>query len=161
MFTSSALAESPFKLTVVPSSSKPPTQGITIAKDKPREFYVILTNESKDAQAVFEYWNSWGYQNVSFQFTTEAGEKFTASKRSQFFTVNFPSTFLIMPGEHLFYPIKLDQEWEIKPDFKKEGETKISLKAIYQVTATPEATEHKVWLGRVESKVYELTVRHW
>jgi len=156
-----AFAKSPFTLAVVPSNSESKTQSITIAKDKPREFYVILTDASKEARAVFQKWNSWGYQNVCLEFTTEDGKKFIVSMREQDFTRNFPGTFLIQPGEHQVYPIKLDEKWEITPNLTTDGETKVTLKAIYRVPPTPEATEHKVWVGRVESKEYNFTLHHW
>jgi hypothetical protein len=151
----------PFTVTVVPSRSSSQARSISIADDKPGEFYVILTNTSKDAQPVFEYWNSWGYQTVSFEFTMPDGRKVVVSKRPQIFTRNFPSTFLIPSGEHQVYAIRLDKEWETRPKFAADAETQISLKAIYEVKVTPEATEHKVWTGRVESKTYNLTLRHW
>ncbi len=121
----------------------------------------MLTNASKDAQPVFEYWNSWGYQNVSFEFTMPDGKKLVVSKRPQDFTRNFPSTFLIPVGEHRVYAIRLDKQWETRPELAADAETQITLKAIYQVTATPESSEHKVWSGRIESKPYNFTLRHW
>jgi len=74
--------------------------------------------------------------------------------------VNFPGTFLVPPGEHRVYAIRLDHEWETKPALGGDPETPITLKAIYEVTVTPEATEHKVWTGRVESKPYNFTLRY-
>ena len=38
-----------------------PLPGTKIAEKQPDEFYVVLTNVSKEAQLVWEYWNSWGY----------------------------------------------------------------------------------------------------
>jgi hypothetical protein len=51
-------ATEPFTLTIVPSESSPQGQSISMADDKAQEFYVVLTNSSKDPQPVFEYWNS-------------------------------------------------------------------------------------------------------
>jgi hypothetical protein len=154
-------AAAPFALTVVPTRSSPEVRSIVIADHKPDEFYVVLTNASRDAQPVFEDWNSWGYQNVSFEFTMPDGRKLVVSKRDQSFTRNVPSTFLIPRGEHRVYAIRLDKQWETRPKLSADAETLLTLKAIYQVTATPEATEHKVWTGRIESKTYNFTLRHW
>lgn len=153
-------AAEPFTLAVVPSRSSPQARSITMADDNPDEFYVVLINTSKDAQPVFEYGNGWGYQNVSFEVATPEGMKVVVSKRIQVFTVNFPSTFLIPSGEQRVYAIRLNKQWETRPTLAADAETQITLKAIYQVTATPEATEHKVWPGRIESKTYNLTLRH-
>jgi hypothetical protein len=43
----------------------------------------------------------------------------------------------------------------------KSDEMAIKLKAIYEVSATPEATQYKVWTGRLESHIYSFTLRQW
>ena len=132
-----------------------------MAHDKAREFYVVLTNLSAKPQAVFEDWNSWGYQTISFEFTTRAGQKIVVSKREADFVRNFPSTFLIQPGEHQVFAIRLDKYWEAKPALPKANEMPINLKAIYQVSPTPEATKAGLWTGRIESHDYNLSLRQW
>lgn len=153
----------PFTLTVVPSRSSPQGRSITIADDKASEFYVVLTNVSKDTQRVFEYWNSWGSRTVSFEFTTPDGKKVVISKGDEVWTMNFPSTFLIPRGEHQVYAIRLDKRWETRPKLTADADakTQITFKAIYRVTDTPEATKQKVWTGRIESKTYDFALQHW
>ena len=126
--------------------------GIRMAKNKPREFYVVITNVSGGPQSIWQYWNSWGYQAISFGLTTADGKKFVLSKKQEAFTVNFPSTFVVQPGEHQVYPIKLD-EWETHPALPKTDEMPITLKAVYEVSTTPEASQYKVWTGRLESRI--------
>ena len=96
-----SVQKSPLFLSVVPETSHGEPFGSTIemAHGKPRDFFVVLTNVSAERQAVWEYWNSWGYQTVSFELTTEDGKKFVVSRRQEEFTRNFPSTFLIERGE--------------------------------------------------------------
>jgi hypothetical protein len=89
--------KAPFTLAIVPSKSSSDARSITLAEKQPDEFYVVLTNVSKEAQLVWEYWNSWGYQTLSFEITLSTGQKTIVSKRPEVFTVNFPSTFLISP----------------------------------------------------------------
>ena len=153
----------PFSLSIVPETSRGEGFGssIEMAHDKPREFYVVLTNSSSEPQAVGEDWNSWGYQTVSFELTNVDGKKFYVSRRPGIFTVNFPSTFLISPGEHQVYAIRLDQWWETQPPLPKTDETDIMLKAIYEVPPTPEAEQYKVWTGRLESRTYNFKLRQW
>lgn len=110
---------------------------------------------------MWEYWNSWGYQNVSFELTTTDGKKFIVSKRQEEFTRNFPSTFLIESGEHQVYAIRLDESWETHPSLPKLDGVHITLKAIYKVAPTSEAVQFKVWTGRLESRSYNLTLRQW
>ena len=151
-------AAEPFTLAVVPSQRSPHERYIIMSANSPEEFYVVLTNTSKDAQAVFESWNSWGYQNVFFEFTTPAGKRVVVSKRPHDFSWDTPSTILIPPGEHQVYAIRLDKRWETRPVLTADAEMQITLRAIYQVTADPKATQHKVWIGRVESKIYNLNL---
>ena len=151
----------PFSLGVVPSTSHGEGGSITMAHNQPRDFYVVLTNVSKEPQAVWENWNSWGYQTISFEFTTADGTKIAISKRQHGFTRNGPSTFLIQPGEHQVFTIRLDNEWSAHPMLSKAVEMPITLKAIYEVSPTPEVTQYKVWTGRLESSRYKFILRQW
>jgi hypothetical protein len=156
-----SVQKSPFSLSIVPETSHGEQFGssIEMAHDKPRAFYVVLTNVSSEPQAVWEYWNSWGYQTISFELTTVDGKKFLVSSRQEGFTRNFPSTFLIEPGEHQVYAVHLDQRWETHPALPKTDEMLITLNAVYEVSATPEAAQYKVWTGRVESRTYNFKLR--
>jgi hypothetical protein len=158
-----SILKSPFSISVVPESSHGDRFGssIEMAHNKPRDFYVVLTNVSSEPQEVWESWNSWGYQTVSFELTTLDRKKFVVSRRPQTFTTNFPSTFLVEPGEHQVYPIRLDERWDTHPALSKADETPITLKAIYEVPPLPEAARYKVWTGHLESRTYELKLRQW
>ena len=149
-------SRSPFSLSIVPGIG-----GITMAKNKPREFYVVITNVSGGPQSIWQYWNSWGYQAISFELTTADGKKFVLSKKQEEFTRNFPSTFVVEPGEHQVSPIKLDERWETHPALPKTDEMPITLKAVYEISTTPEASQYKVWTGRLESHGYNFSLRQW
>ena len=158
-------AEVPFALTVVPSQSSEHERRIGVraeadkdphqAKMFPGPLYVVLTNTSKESQPVFRTSNSWGFDNVSFEITTADGKKLVASMRMQTFTVNFPGTFLIPVGEQKVYAIRLDEQWEVKPQALAFGLQDVTIKAIYEVKETKDSKEQKVWSGRVESKPYQ------
>jgi hypothetical protein len=145
----------PFTLTVTPSYSGDQRQGIYMGNDNKRSFDVVLTNTSKVPQPVWETWNSWGYQTVSFQITTTKGGVCTVRVKPHVFTRNFPSVFEIAPGESQVYPIVLDEKWETDPKLEKLNERIITLKAVYQVSKDPQAAEDHVWCGKVESKAYQ------
>lgn len=147
-------AAAPFALTVVPSLSRPKVKSIAFGNDK--DFYVVLTNTSKEPQSVFEAWNSWGFAAVSFELMMPDGKKILVSRGTEDWPRNFPSTFLIPPGEHQVYVIRLDKRWKTRPELT--GDIQIKLKAIYHVEVTKESTQHKVWTGRVESRLYDLTL---
>ncbi|HJZ80765.1 MAG TPA: hypothetical protein VKD91_10480 [Pyrinomonadaceae bacterium] len=152
-------AKPPFTLSIVPSTSSTEARSITIAEKQPREFYVVLTNVSMESQPVWESWNSWGYQILSFEFTMSDGKKIVVSKRPQNFTRNFPSTFLILPAEYQVYPIRLDKDWDTDPKLSTIAEMAVTVKAIYEVSITSESKRYRVWSGRVESGSYMFTLR--
>lgn len=116
---------------------------------------------SGEHQVVWESWNSWGHQTISFEVTTVNGKKFLLSRGPEDFTKNNPTTFAVQPGEHQVYPIQLDKWWVSNPAFPKTDEMPITLKAIYQVSPTREVSEQKVWTGRIESRTYHFTLRQW
>jgi hypothetical protein len=138
---------SPFVVSIVSGRS----DGLTMAKDNAREFYVVLTNVSTKPQPVFEYWNSWGYEAISFELTTTDGEVFALTTRSRDFDINRPSTFIVAPGEDQVFAVRFDGSWQVQPALPTKAEMPITLKAIYSVTDTPEAAKYGVWTGRVES----------
>ena len=145
----------------------PPELLCCISARHPRRFINQIdiekssSNTSSEQQAVWQYGNSWGYQTISFELTTVAGKKFLVSRREEGFTVNFPSTFLIEPGEHQVFAIQLDKRWETQQSLPKTNEESISLRAIYEVPPTPEAARYKVWTGRLESHSYDLKLIQW
>jgi len=153
--------KSPFSIAVVPTTSRDESSTIEMARKTPREFFVVLTNVSQQDQLVWETWNSWGYQTISFELSTADGRKVLVSMRNQGFTVNFPGTFLIRPGEHQVFAIRLGTEWETHPSLAMKNEMPIKLKAVYEVHPTDESAQYKVWIGRIESRVYDLTLRQW
>ncbi|MEO6846615.1 MAG: hypothetical protein ABI443_04350 [Chthoniobacterales bacterium] len=144
----------PFTLEIVSSKSSKDPQ--IIALDKPVDFNVVLTNSSGKPQPIWDYAYSWGYQNISFEFTMSDGKKFLISKLPQGFTRNGQSTFLIPPGGHQEYVIRFDKEWATTPDFTQKGETPVLLKAIYTVPNDDDSSNFRVWAGRIESKEYKV-----
>jgi len=126
-------------------------------------FYVLLTNVSKDAQAVFKTSNSWGYYAVWFELRTGDGRIVAITKKPAGFTKNNPSTFVIPPGEPMVYPIKLDKDWGAASSLPTADEqaVDVTVKAIYELKPTAESAQQHVWGGRAESTVYHFKFRHW
>jgi|SRR6185312_5457592 len=158
--TVSPAQKAPFTLFIVPTRSTSDSGVITIASQKPDEFYVVLTNVSNEAQPVWETWNSWGSRTISFEFTFGNNPPILVTRGPEDFTRNLPSTFLIPPGEHKVYPIRLDKWWDVG-SIPKSTEAHLSLRAVYEVSVTPEAATYHVWTGRVESGNYNVTLRQW
>jgi len=163
-------AGTPFRVSIVPTKSRTSERSITAAPRDPDTFYVVVTNVSSKAQPVWEGWNSWGYRNVSFALILADGTKHDITRKAQGFTRNFPSTFIIEPGESQVYPIKFDSTWDGLPTLNQQGccatspvggSLPIRLRAIYDVETSSEALQQEVWVGRVESPTYDLTLRWW
>jgi hypothetical protein len=150
----------PFTLSIVPTMSASDLRLITIAKEKPHEFYVVLTNVSNEPQPVWETSNSWGSRTISFEFMFGNNPPILVTRGPEVFTKNNPQTFLIPPGEHKVYAIRLDQWWDTR-GIPKSTEASVRIKAIYEVSKTSEASTCNVWVGRVESPYYEMTLSQW
>ena len=149
--------QAPFLLSMVPSDSRPEPFGPEIIMRNVPNLYVVLANISKEPQAVFESWNSWGYSNLSFEIQTRDGHVFAVSKKLASFTRNFPSIFIIAPGEHMVFPINLNDDWNSVPP-PRSTPTPITIKAIYEVSPSTESAGLKVWTGRLESRAYNVKI---
>ena len=161
---------SPFSVTIVPSWSqgsgpacKSSCRGISMAANTLDTFYVLLTNVSTRPQAVFKPSNSWGYYAISFELRTSDQRIVTINRKQAAFTKNNPATFVIFPGEQMIYPIKLDDAWiaDSRLPIANEEPADVTLKAIYKIVPTPDASQTGVWTGRIESKRYHFQFRHW
>jgi len=129
-----------------------------MSKRRAREFYVVLTNISQEPQPVWEYWNSWGFQAISFELTTADGKKFAVTTKDRTFSYNFPSTFVVEPNEHQVFAIRFDDSWAVEPALPTADEMPITLKAIYCVSANPDTAKFHVWTGRADSHSYNFTL---
>lgn len=71
-------------------------------------------------------------------------------------------TLLIPSGEHMVFPISPDEDWDSIPPLPMIHATPmpITIKAIYEVTPTPESAQWKVWTGRLESNTYDFKLIH-
>lgn len=146
----------PFSLSIVPSANK----SITMSKktEYADEFFVVLTNISKEPQPVFEYWNGWGFHAVSFELSTADGKPFVLTVKGDCCDKNTPDTDTIEPSEHQVFAIRFDESWRVQPALTVVDGMPITLKAVYQVNPTRESTQKHVWTGRVESRSYNLSL---
>ncbi|MCP5540436.1 MAG: hypothetical protein H7A52_09890 [Akkermansiaceae bacterium] len=137
----------PFSVHLSPNKSH-----ITVG-DEPESFFVILRNISTDDQKVFEQWNSWGYRNISFEIS-KGKRRHNLVLKPQSFTRNFPSVYLVPPGENMVLRFTLDSDWENLPEFPN-GETEVFIKVIYKCTASDESEKQGVWTGEIRSGEYK------
>ena len=150
-----------FSVSVVPSESGREGGYITMARTESRPFYVVLTNVSEQPQAIWNWWNSWGYYAITFEVTTDDHKQFIISKRPTVFTKNNPTTFWVQPNEHEVFAIRLNDEWQAQPAFPRRDSMHVSIKAVYAVSPTAESAKYGVWTARVESMVYDFSLWQW
>lgn len=117
--------------------------------------HLVLSNQLKETVRVWQDWNSWGYYNITFELAV-GDSTYHIKKKSIIWTRNFPSFWLLKPGEsHEFKPNLSREIWEGLPvGINGKG----MLKAIYQIEEDKETKEHKVWTGRIESEEIEVIV---
>lgn len=161
----SAHATESLSVSIVPSRSTASERSIVEgegSKWPPATFYVIVTNVSETPILVWEAWNSWGYQSISFELTLPDGRTVIVSKKPQLFTRNFPSTFLIAPKESQAFPIQLDSTWENVPRSSSKPNEPIAVRAIFSIKPPEEAIAKKVnvWVGHAVSSRYDFMLVH-
>jgi hypothetical protein len=149
-------ASVPFSLAIVSGTNK----SITMSEktESADEFFVVLTNISKEPQPVFEYWNRWGFQVISFELSTADGKRFVLTVKDHGFDKNVPDTYTVEPSEHQVFAIRLDESWQVQPALTVVEGMPIILKTVYQVSPTRESAQHHVWTDRVESHSYSLSL---
>jgi hypothetical protein len=154
-----------WSIDIVPTSSDGGKQRINIYDP----FYVVLTNVTDHDLSVWKERCSWGYFNLSFEFTGENGKVFRVKKKDVGFTVNFPDPYVVKGGRHFVRAVTLrSQDW--LGTEKLEGP--MTLRAIYENTnasypgekAKPsgdprmDALISSCWVGKVESNPVPMVV---
>ena len=108
-----------------------------------KPLHVIIQNTGDKAQHHFEEWNSWGYGNLTVQWSDESGKTGTMTKIAKGWDKNHPTTVTLQPGEALVREIIFDpQLWEGLPAIRQG--IKLRLKVQYQ--SKPEK-DVPVWVG--------------
>jgi hypothetical protein len=85
---------SQWQLVAVPQTTGKEGSVLTISKP----FQVILNNTSLHDLKVWKEWCSWGYFNLSFEFTDEKGKVAVIRKNGMIWYGNKPDGMVIQPG---------------------------------------------------------------
>jgi hypothetical protein len=102
---------------------------------------------------------SWGYDNLSFEVTDEAGRTVAVTKRKRAWTKNAPDWEVIPPGGHQVREINFDPtKWENSPMPEAGRSRAVRIRAIYSIPEEARTKKHGIWTGRVSSpeESYEL-----
>src|SRR5260370_3198036 len=96
-------------------------------------FYVLLSNKSSIDQRLWESWNSWGYHNLSIEFTDSSNKTWIAKRGLRAWTMNGPTWFVLAPGETHVFSVTVPDEWEDLPKVD-DGPVTVTLRAIYEIS---------------------------
>jgi hypothetical protein len=117
--------------------------------------HAIIENVGKAPQQHFEEWNSWGYGNLSVEWSDANGNRGTVSKVPGSWDRNGPSTVTLEPGEALVREITFDPKlWRGWPEIKYG--------TILNLTVTYHAEGHqdsRGWVGTVKAKPRDVLFR--
>jgi hypothetical protein len=115
-------------------------------------FRVIIENISDKPQSHFDEWNSWGYYNLSLQWTNADGKTGTVAKVPRGWDQNGPNVTILQPGEALVREVSFDPKlWQGWP--VGTGSITLTLKVTYNSTGEPKILNSATgWTGMVVSK---------
>jgi hypothetical protein len=134
-----------------------PQGGAVAARDDRSHFHVVIENVSAQPQKVIDEWNSWGYFNLRFEYTTAAGEKKRMEKLGRDWSKNFLTTTTLQPGEATVWDVHLDPAvWSDLP-VPEKGEQTVSIRAVF----AQEDPKVDAWRGKVESPEQKITFRNY
>jgi len=125
-----------------------PERGVTLAADEHSHFHVVIENVSDQPQNVIDEWNSWGYYDLHFEFTTAKGERRLMEKKPRAWKGNEFSATTLKPHEVLVRDVYLDDTvWSNLPD-PEQGDAAVPMRAIFEQQPEP---GQDAWRGRIES----------
>jgi len=112
---------------------------------------VVLTNDGEDAIRIWRTGNDWGDGTLSFVVSRD-DDASTVTPAPQDYTRNVPSSFEVPAhGSHRFAFDLRDGSWEPEAVLAGLPDGDARLTAVFEITPTPESTEHGVWTGQVRS----------
>ena len=118
------------------------------------DFHVIVTNRSNKPQRIWQDSNSWGHYALTFHVTA-SGKTTTATKTTVFWRGNSRTWWVLEPGEKLVYKVAwCDSLWRGFPE--DQPGTVATIRAQFEIAATPESEAGQIWTGKVVSDPMEV-----
>lgn len=117
--------------------------------------------DSENEIRVWESWNSWGWDNFWFEVYKEGVSFEIIRINERDWTRNSPS-YISIPskGIHSIAIDFNDGTWIIPKELKENEIENLRIKAIFEIQQTPEALEHNVFIGKVESDLIKVNVKN-
>jgi hypothetical protein len=157
---------SDWAIDVVPSDSGKEKKMISIYSP----FCVVLTNVTDHNLIIWKEWCSWGYFNLTFEFTGKDGQAVQVRKKDRNWSKNFPAPYVVEAGKHFVLVVNLKEDWQGTE--KLDGP--MTMKAIYKNTneafpgekpnpqnKIPDDMQKLIdtaWVGQVESEPMQVTI---
>jgi len=116
---------------------------------------VVIENTSATPQGIIDEWNSWGYFNLTLDYTLPNGiRKSMAKKHDVIWTMNYPSFTTLQPGQCLVRDVFFDPKiWSGLPEVTKD--TVVSVTA----TLTQDENGAAIWHGNIQSAPVQVSMR--
>ena len=76
-----------------------PQRSMVAVRDKHSHFDVVMENVSDKPLKIIDEWNSWGYDDLRFEFTLPTGAQKKMEKLGRAWDKNFLTTTTLKPGE--------------------------------------------------------------
>ena len=136
----------------------------------PVYFVAIVRNELARELALYEEWNSWGYENLKFELFTEGGQRLWVTKKPGLWYRNFPGQTLLEPGQSVVIPVVFWERVWNNVDFigtqalRSQHTHMKTIRAVYEQKperpepwpGEPPLPESKLWKGSVCSPAYPI-----
>jgi hypothetical protein len=141
--------------------------GVGKGNDLPNQLFVVITNVSDAPVRIWDQWNGWGYDNLTFSMQTDNRKIRKTLKR--FGGENGghgPESIELGPGDHYVCSVRfaaddqndLTDSWG--PLVIRNGEYPwITLRADYEIKADDFSRQKNVWTGRVSSPPVRIRVQ--
>jgi hypothetical protein len=116
--------------------------------------HVVFENISAAPQSILDEWNSFGYLNLTIDYTTPDGVKHEIYKNPEMeWSMNFPSMTILAPGQVLVRDVWLDPTiWRDVPKLDS-GEERVEMKARF---CEHEKRAPQAWQGDIESQPVQI-----
>ena len=110
-------------------------------------FHLVITNQSREQQGVWEDWCSWGWDCPTITIKTGAST-YAFKKAEMFWTRNFPAPYWIEPGNHYLLPVNLfSKDWIQPKGFKPDPEVEALISASFKVAPDDDSKTQGIWTG--------------
>ncbi|WP_061296132.1 hypothetical protein [Leptospira interrogans] len=140
----------------IPGNDKEKSLTINESSDK-ISFHVLVKNISNKEIRIWKDWNSWGYDNISFQIQTDQ-ESISIYKEGKAWDKNFPDFWSVKPNEFVILNVNFDvKTWPKLRELKFKND-KVKIKCVYEIKEDPYSKEYNIWTGKIESNFVEASI---